>query len=519
MEEEKIRAKKPEAEETDAGATGGKTPEAEKNGEKEFIEKILSLEEISAEDIREKEPTIEKTGERKPEADNTGAHGQSAKGQGKKKKSAKENRILRAGKLYGTFLKMTLIPLLLSGIVIIISSSVNLRMAMQGEIEQTLRDVAVTVLAAYDALSEGDYNLLIDEKNDKTILQKGNLAVSGDYRIIDSLKQQTDIDISIFFYDIRLLTTLYDADDNRYIGNNVNQRVFADVLQQGREHFYTNVEIGKRDYYAYYIPVFGQDGTCIGMIGTAKPATSVQRTLDAFLRKNVLLIVAAMILTAVFIAYFSNQIVGVIHRIMEFLEEMAKGNLDGEIDVQVVKRNDELGEMGRFTQKVQYALRKLIERDPLTNLYNRRSGEKKMTETIRYTKKSGGSFALVFGDIDFFKKINDTYGHDFGDVVLIETAKILSDNMAGKGYVIRWGGEEFLIVLQNFTKEKAIAEMTGILEQIRGHVMSSGEISTSITMTFGVTEGSGEESLDDLIKAADAKLYFGKKNGRNRICS
>jgi len=434
-------------------------------------------------------------------------------------KKKKEKSVSKTGKLYSTLLKMTLIPLLLSGIVIIAYSSWNLRLGMQEEMKSTLRSVAVSVLTAYDALYEGDYNLLIDDEKDKTILQKGDTPLGGDYRILDEIKQQTDIEISLFFYDLRLLTTLYDIDGNRYIGNSMNQRVREEVLEEETERFYTNVVINKTAYYAYYIPIFGQDGTCIGMIGTAKPATSVQKTLDSFLAKNVLLIIAAIILTAIFIAFFSSQIVGVIRRIMEFLMEMAKGNLGGEMDLSVVRRDDELGEMGRFTQKVQSALRKLIEKDPLTNLYNRRSGEKRMLETIRQTARSGGSFALIFGDIDFFKKINDTYGHDFGDVVLVEVAKLLSDNMAGKGYVIRWGGEEFLIVMQDCDKDTAVRQITDILDQIRAHDMTQGDLTIHITMTFGVTMGSGEESLDELVKAADELLYFGKEGGRNRICT
>ncbi|MBO6015847.1 MAG: diguanylate cyclase [Lachnospiraceae bacterium] len=431
----------------------------------------------------------------------------------------REKKLSKTGKLYGILLRMTILPLWLSGIVIIAYSSWNLRNGMQAEISQTLRSVGISVLASYDALYEGDLNLLIDDENDRTLLRKGDAVISGEYQVIDEIGKQSEIEISVFFYNIRLLTTLFDAKGDRYIGNSMNQRVTEEVLRAGSERFYTNVVIDKTEYYAYYIPIFGRDGTCIGMIGTAKPATSVQKTLNGFVIKNMLLIIVAMILTAVFIAFFSSHIVGVIRKIMEFLMEMAKGNLSGEMDLNVVKRNDELGEMGRFTQKVQAALRKLIERDPLTNLYNRRSGEKRMQETMRHAARNGQGFALIFGDIDHFKKINDTYGHDFGDVVLVEVAKLLSDSMAGKGYVIRWGGEEFLIVMQDCDKETAITHVTHILEKIRCHDMTDGETTIRITMTFGVTMGTGQESLDQLVKAADELLYIGKEGGRNRICS
>lgn len=421
------------------------------------------------------------------------------------------------GNLYHTFLKITLLPLLLSGIVIIAYSSVNLKGSMQSEMRQTLHDVAVSVLAAYDLKYEGDYNLLIDDENDKTLLRKGDAVLSGDYGLLDAISGQTDLEISLFFYDLRLMTTLYDIDGNRYIGNNLNKRVREDVLKTGQEHYYTNVEINNVIYYAYYIPVFGQDGTCIGMVGVAKPAIRVQRMLNGFLIRNLLIILLAILLTALFIAYFSSQIVSLIRRIMEFLREMSKGNLDKEMDHTVVRRADELGEMGRFIVKVQNALRKLIEKDPLTNLYNRRSGEKKMLDTIRKTKTSGGSFVLAFGDIDFFKKFNDTYGHDFGDVVLVETAKVLSDYIAGKGYVIRWGGEEFLVILQDCDMETARFHFDKLMDMIRKHEMQLGGQSAYITMTFGLTQSAGEEGLDELIKKADEKLYHGKESGRNRI--
>ena len=119
-------------------------------------------------------------------------------------------------------------------------------------------------------------------------------------------------------------------------------------------------------------------------------------------------------------------------------------------------------------------------------------------------------------DIDYFKKFNDTYGHDCGDLVLKSVADILINSLYGRGYAVRWGGEEFIIVLENTTLDEGVKLLNEIKDLVCKSCVFYDELRLSITMTFGITEGS-EDSIHELLKEVDTLLYQGKENGRNQI--
>ena len=157
-------------------------------------------------------------------------------------------------------------------------------------------------------------------------------------------------------------------------------------------------------------------------------------------------------------------------------------------------------------------------RDFLTGLYNRRYFFESMNEYIEDTKDSGEKFAVAMVDIDFFKKINDTYGHDIGDKVIIHLSEILRTNTNHRDLVARFGGEEFCIVLKNINRFSAI----DILERLRAEVESTVVYSDKkepINFTISIGMAIYEDGLDETINQADMMLYKAKQNGRNQIIS
>ena len=156
--------------------------------------------------------------------------------------------------------------------------------------------------------------------------------------------------------------------------------------------------------------------------------------------------------------------------------------------------------------------------DPLTGLYNRWSMRSYLEKIVgKYASGEIGYVSVAIGDIDFFKKTNDTYGHDAGDMVLKELAKVFLEVMGKEGKVCRWGGEEFLFVFQNKNGDQANEVLHDILKRIRGMGIPYQSDWIHVTMTFGLEEYSGEKDMEAVIRAADQKLYRGKENGRNQI--
>lgn len=355
------------------------------------------------------------------------------------------------------------------------------------------------------------------QEGDYIVLQKGGVTLSGNYDMLDTISEENEVEISLFFANVRVMSTIADEQGNLYIGNEITSLVTDQVMKAEQECFFDNVTIQEEDFFSYYRPLFNADGTCVGMIGVAKPVSSVEAMVRSAIYSNMAIMIVAILLTGFFITYFTIGIVKVIKRIMNFLNEIAKGNLDTNLDYIVAKRNDELGEMGRLTERVQVALRKLVERDVLTDLLNRRSGEKKLDAVYENSKQYVEPFAIAIGDIDFFKKVNDTYGHEAGDAVLREVSRILRESMAGKGHAIRWGGEEFLMIFERMDAVAGAAELNRTLDRIRQLIVETGDVKIQVTMTFGVVDGDTSHSMNDIIKQADDQLYKGKMNGRNQV--
>ena len=163
-------------------------------------------------------------------------------------------------------------------------------------------------------------------------------------------------------------------------------------------------------------------------------------------------------------------------------------------------------------------LQKLASVDALTGLWNRRS----MWEYIRaveydYEVGNAGFVSIAIADIDFFKKINDTYGHDAGDKVLKAVAGLFMDKMKTYGRVCRWGGEEFLFVFYGRNGDAAYDALQEIYDEIHRLTVPYENEEIRITMTFGLEEYDQNDGMETAIRRADEKLYQGKETGRDKI--
>ncbi|MBR1931167.1 MAG: GGDEF domain-containing protein [Lachnospiraceae bacterium] len=162
-------------------------------------------------------------------------------------------------------------------------------------------------------------------------------------------------------------------------------------------------------------------------------------------------------------------------------------------------------------------LKAMSETDPLTQLPNRRFTENELHLLERRANRRKHSIAIAIGDIDFFKRVNDTYGHDCGDYVLSTLAGMFKQFMGDYGFVARWGGEEFLFVFEKADGDHALQLLENLQNEIRSFHFSFEGQTFSVTMTFGLEELNAQGSSASTIAAADHKLYQGKEGGRNRV--
>lgn len=155
--------------------------------------------------------------------------------------------------------------------------------------------------------------------------------------------------------------------------------------------------------------------------------------------------------------------------------------------------------------------------DPLTKLWNRRYVMERLKEENSRAHRSSHSFAIILCDIDHFKKVNDTFGHNGGDRTLEEFAKLLIGNSRLEDIMARWGGEEFLILLPSTDSEGALNMGEKIRHLIEMMIIPYKGTEIKITASFGITTSLGEEDLNQIINRADQALYKSKELGRNRV--
>jgi diguanylate cyclase (GGDEF)-like protein/PAS domain S-box-containing protein len=170
-----------------------------------------------------------------------------------------------------------------------------------------------------------------------------------------------------------------------------------------------------------------------------------------------------------------------------------------------------------------YEIKKQLEvasrTDPLTNLLNRRGMEEKLDTEKDRMERSDKPFSLMLCDIDFFKKVNDNYGHDAGDYILTQVSKNIEKHSRKQDLVCRWGGEEFLLMLPETDLNGAVA----LAEKLRKHVEEDVQVFKSqkiyITLSLGVACMEKGQEVNDCIKKSDLRLYAAKEGGRNKVVS
>jgi len=156
-------------------------------------------------------------------------------------------------------------------------------------------------------------------------------------------------------------------------------------------------------------------------------------------------------------------------------------------------------------------------KDYLTGLLTRRAYNEKIKEIESSYERHNIQYALVFFDLDFFKKINDTYGHECGDVILSTFAKVLEKNTRDHDIVGRYGGEEFIVIIHYNLEKELIQYLRRIKTIVTTNNFKYKEYEIRVTFSAGVTLRSNHKSYENTIQKADMLLYAAKENGRNQI--
>lgn len=168
------------------------------------------------------------------------------------------------------------------------------------------------------------------------------------------------------------------------------------------------------------------------------------------------------------------------------------------------KRKDTMEEFMRYN----------MYHDTLTGLYNRRFLERQMEQNGGIPKND---YIICMLDIDFFKNVNDTYGHTVGDMVLSKLAEFLKETAGADNLAVRWGGEEFILYFPDASIDSIQPLIESLRRRVEETIIETAEHKIQITITAGIGIGHAGRNYQKVISVADEKLYYGKQHGRNKV--
>lgn len=174
---------------------------------------------------------------------------------------------------------------------------------------------------------------------------------------------------------------------------------------------------------------------------------------------------------------------------------------------------------GKRMLELQESLQHESSHDSLTGILNRRAIIDVLTKELARAKRKEEIFVVGFCDIDFFKKVNDTFGHQVGDEVLLGFVNLVKSCLREYDSIGRWGGEEFLLILPLRTEDDAFPLFERIRSNVADNFIETSEGKLQITVSIGVSFGTGNETVDELVATVDRNMYQAKNEGRNRVCS
>lgn len=419
----------------------------------------------------------------------------------------------KRSKLRASMLRATLLPVLIFGICIIICSVRQTESSVYQEVESGLENVAQMTMYLYEETYPGDYAY---DSASKT-LYKGGKKVEGASKFLEHYKECSGTDVTIFYKDVRVITTIKDKNGDPIVGTRINSIVKKEVYEGRQAHFYSKSTIENENYFSYYCPLFDENDQCVGMVFAGKPSDYVDWIVWKSVVPILLLVLLSMIILIFVIWNYADHLNRAFRQLQRFLGNVEEGDFTVELSEMLTKRKDEIGQMAGTAVRMQHSLRDLVQRDSLTGLYNRHYGEIWMKQVKEEAGDTGEPFSIAIADIDFFKKFNDCYGHDCGDMVLRKVSELLQTQVGRQGYVSRWGGEEFLIIFKRFTLEESVNFAEEIREKLHRTELRYHNDGFHVTLTIGVAAGDSEKSIESMVKCADCALYEGKRNGRDQV--
>ena len=327
-------------------------------------------------------------------------------------------------------------------------------------------DIERDMRVAWDQL--GDMGNKFHIKND--LLYVDEQLLSGRLDIVDKITELVGGTATIFQGDLRIATSIKLPDGKRATGTKLEKNEAYKRIFQDRKPFRGYVDILGVNYVTAYDPIFDHEGSVIGIIYVGREIEDYFSPIYE-IEFNIALIVFVSVLFGTFLTFLSSRIV------------ISKTHIDS-----------------------------------LTGAVNRKVGEEVLEESLTRAIGSKSPLSIAFVDLDDFKSVNDKFGHSVGDEVLQSISQVLKHIGRKSDYVVRWGGDEFLMVFEGASKKQAFEILRRIVED--QSLLPKLPDGSNQTLSIGLTAYDAHNEsikIEELITAADYMMYQSKNSGKNQI--
>ena len=366
-------------------------------------------------------------------------------------------------------LGLNFIPLLVFVIISLALGITQFRSAIYVEKEGNLRSVALAALTLYSSQGYGDYR----RREDGNVWRGMNTNISERTAIVDDLKRQTEVDITFFFEDRAVMTSIMDRDGDRCLGMIANPAVDTYILGEGKQLWCRSIKINGKTCQAYIIPIRQEsDGSVAGALMASQSADEF----NAIIGQYILITLIVMLLVLVAVSFF----------VYWHTEWFAQ-------------KFSEITDRSR--------------QDLLTGLCNKLTFENDAIQALS-EKKPEETVALLIFDFDNFKHVNDNFGHQTGDEALKAFANILLRAFRSSDIIGRVGGDEFMAFMDGLNAE-SVKRAEEIAQEVQQE-LNSLKLGDAGPFSCSIGIGTDETGYDfpKLYQLADSALYEAKKRGK-----
>lgn len=361
-------------------------------------------------------------------------------------------------------LSITIIPVLLLGIVSIFLTFTTVKGALINQIEEALKGTAAATLAAYDQ-NTGDY--LQTSNGD---IWKGSYNISKSESLVDRIKKNTDMDVTFFYGNERIMTSAADSDGNRILGSPAGDVIITKVLQNGEEYFSENVSLEGNINYGYYMPVYqnGSDSEIIGMVFVGTDKAQKDAVINKILGSIVMAVIVIMLVCIALAMKLALSMSSNIQSSIQVVEELAQGNLKVWVDEKLLARKDEIGALSKVTITLRDAMQSVI---------------REISENAKHLSTAS--------DV-----LGTAADHTNGTMTQVkDTVAMIVDNSTQQAETSKNTSEQMKLMGENITQT---AQEVGILDENAQQMQQSGSRAAETLMKLMKINGEVEHTIKEV---------------------